>query len=155
VAKFEAGDISYVWTREGWLYLAIVLDLYSRRIVGWETSDRLKKDLAITALKRAIATRQPAPGLIHHWDINQIWGSQYCSYDYRALLIAYGMHSSMSGKGNCYDNSMVETVFKTIKSELVNQSWFGGPVSNQDNTQQMRLPDTSMASTIQSDGIQP
>jgi putative transposase len=59
-------DISYVWTREGWLYLAIVLDLYSRRIVGWETSDRLKKDLAITALKRAIATRQPAPGLIHH-----------------------------------------------------------------------------------------
>jgi putative transposase len=97
------------------LYLAIVLDLYSRRIVGWETSDRLKKNLAITALKRAIATRRPLPGLIHHSDR----GSQYCSYDYRKLLIAHDMHSSMSGKGNCYDNSMVETVFKTIKSELV------------------------------------
>ena len=108
-------DISYIWTREGWLYLAIVLDLYSRRIIGWETSDRLKKDLAIAALKRAIAMRQPPPGLIHHSDR----GSQYCSYDYRKLLTATGMHSSMSGKGNCYDNSMVETVFKTIKSELV------------------------------------
>lgn len=83
------GDNSYVWTREGWLYLAIVLDLYSRRIVGWETSDRPKKDLAITALKRAIATQQPAPGLIHHSDR----GSQYCFYDYRKLLIAHGMHS--------------------------------------------------------------
>ena len=108
-------DISYIWTREGWLYLAIVLDLYSRRIVGWETSDRLKKDLAITALKRAIVIRQPAAGLIHHSDR----GSQYCSYDYRKLLAANDMHSSMSGKGNCFDNAMVETVFKTIKSELV------------------------------------
>jgi len=108
-------DISYVWTREGWLYLAIVLDLYSRRIIGWETSDRLKKDLAITALKRAIATRQPPRDLIHHSDR----GSQYCSHGYRKLLAANGMLSSMSGKGNCYDNAMVETVFKTIKSELV------------------------------------
>lgn len=108
-------DISYVWTREGWLYLAIVLDLYSRRIVGWETSDRLKKDLAITALKRAMATRQPPRDLIHHSDR----GSQYCSHSYRKLLAANGMLSSMSGKGNCYDNAMVETVFKTIKSELV------------------------------------
>lgn len=108
-------DISYVWTREGWLYLAIVLDLYSRRIVGWETSDRLKKDLAGTALKRAIATRQPPPDLIHHSDR----GSQYCSHDYQKLLAVNGMQSSMSGKGNCYDNAMVETVFKTIKSELV------------------------------------
>lgn len=85
-------DISYVWTREGWLYLAIVLDLYSRRIVGWETSDRLKKNLAITALKRVVATRQPVHGLIHHSDR----GSQYCSYDYSRLLIAHGMHSSLS-----------------------------------------------------------
>lgn len=108
-------DISYVWTREGWLYLAIVLDLYSRRIIGWETSDRLKKDLAISALKRAIVTRQPPRGLIHHSDR----GSQYCSYDYRRLLAANGMQSSMIDKGNCYDNVMVETVFKTIKSELV------------------------------------
>jgi len=108
-------DISYIWTREGWLYLAIVLDLFSRRIVGWATSDRLKRDLAITALQRAIATRQPPTGIIHHSDR----GSQYCSYDYRKLLAEHGMHSSMSGKGNCYDNSMVETVFKTIKSELI------------------------------------
>jgi len=108
-------DISYIWTREGWLYLAIVLDLFSRRIVGWATSDRLKRDLAITALKQAIVTRQPPTGIIHHSDR----GSQYCSYDYRKLLIENGMHLSMSGKGNCYDNSMVETIFKTIKSELI------------------------------------
>ncbi len=108
-------DISYIWTAEGWLYLAIVLDLYSRRIVGWAVSDRLKKDLAITALTRAISTRRPPPGLIHHSDR----GSQYCSHDYRRLLKAHGMLPSMSGKGNCYDNAMVETVFKTIKNELI------------------------------------
>jgi len=108
-------DISYVWTAEGWLYLAIVLDLYSRRIVGWAVSERLKKDLAITALQRAIATRRPPPDLIHHSDR----GSQYCSYDYLALLAANNIRPSMSGKGNCYDNAMVESVFKTIKSELV------------------------------------
>jgi putative transposase len=108
-------DISYIWTAEGWLYLAIVLDLYSRRIVGWATSDRLKKDLALNALRRAIALRCPSPGLIQHTDR----GSQYCSHDYQRLLKAHGIIASMSGKGNCYDNAMVETVFKTIKSELV------------------------------------
>lgn len=108
-------DISYVWTTEGWLYLAIVLDLFSRRIIGWAVSGRLKKGLALAALNRAIAVRDPAPGLIHHSDR----GSQYCSYDYQRLLKAHHMIPSMSGKGNCYDNAMVETVFKTIKSELV------------------------------------
>lgn len=108
-------DISYVWTGEGWLYLAIVLDFYSRRIVGWATSSRLKRDLALRALHRAIAMRQPPPGLIHHSDR----GSQYCSDDYRRLVKRAGMISSMSGKGNCYDNAIVETVFKTIKSELI------------------------------------
>ena len=108
-------DISYIWTNEGWLYLAIVLDLYSRRIVGWATSDRLKKDLAISALKRAIAVRRPSRGLLHHSDR----GSQYCAYDYLAVLEENGVIASMSGKGNCYDNAMVETVFKTIKSELI------------------------------------
>jgi putative transposase len=108
-------DISYIWTAEGWLYLAIVLDLYSRRIVGWATSDRLKKDLALSALRRAIVLRQPQPGLIHHSDR----GSQYCSDDYQRLLKAQDMLPSMSGKGNCYDNAMVETVFKTIKSEMI------------------------------------
>jgi len=108
-------DISYVWTAEGWLYLAIVLDLFSRRIVGWAVSDRLKKNLAIKALQRAIAIREPGPGLIHHSDR----GSQYCSDDYQRLLKDHDIIPSMSGKGKCYDNAMVETVFKTIKSELV------------------------------------
>ncbi|VAV87060.1 Mobile element protein [hydrothermal vent metagenome] len=108
-------DISYIWTAEGWLYLAIVLDLFSRRIIGWDVSDRLKKGLAIKALQRAIDLRQPSPGVIHHSDR----GSQYCSSDYQKLLVKYKFVSSMSGKGNCYDNAMVETVFKTIKSELI------------------------------------
>lgn len=108
-------DISYIWTREGWLYLAIVLDLYSRRIIGWAVSNRLKKSLATTALSRAITMRQPKPGLIHHSDR----GSQYCSHEYQSLLKQNNITPSMSGKGNCYDNAMVETVFKTIKNELV------------------------------------
>jgi putative transposase len=108
-------DISYVWTAEGWLYLAIVLDLYSRRIIGWDVSDRLKKDLALSALKRAIAVRRPPKGVIHHSDR----GSQYCSGAYQKLLTSAGFILSMSGKGNCYDNAMVETVFKTLKSELI------------------------------------
>lgn len=108
-------DISYVWTAEGWLYLAIVLDLFSRRIIGWAVSERMKKGLAMKALQRAIALRQPSPGVIHHSDR----GSQYCSGDYQRLLKQHGFLPSMSGKGNCYDNAMVETVFKTIKSELI------------------------------------
>jgi putative transposase len=110
-----AADISYIWTAEGWLYLAIVLDLFSRRIVGWATSDRLKKDLAVTALRQAIVLRRPPPGLIHHSDR----GSQYCSGDYQKMLTENGFMISMSGKGNCYDNAMVETVFKTLKAELI------------------------------------
>ena len=108
-------DISYVWTMEGWLYLAIVVDLFSRRIVGWAMSDRMKRGLAMDALQRAITLRRPPPGLIHHSDR----GSQYCSDDYRRLVAASGFIASMSGRGNCYDNAMVETVFKTIKTELV------------------------------------
>lgn len=108
-------DISYIWTAEGWLYLAVVIDLYSRRVVGWAVSDRMKKDLAITYLKRAITTRRPKPGLIHHSDR----GSQYCADEYQKILKAHGIQISMSGKGNCYDNSMVETFFKTLKSELI------------------------------------
>jgi putative transposase len=108
-------DISYVWTAEGWLYLAIVVDLFSRRIVGWQLSDRMKRGLALAALQRAINLRQPPPGLIHHSDR----GSQYCSADYRRLVRIHGFVASMSGRGNCYDNAAVETVFKTIKSELI------------------------------------
>jgi transposase InsO family protein len=110
-----AADISYIWTREGWLYLAVVIDLFARRVVGWAVADRLHRDLALAALRRALAIRRPAAGLIHHSDR----GSQYCSIDYQAELRRHGILISMSGKGNCFDNAMVETFFKTLKSELV------------------------------------
>ena len=101
-----AGDITYVWTAEGWLYLAVILDLHSRRVVGWAVSDRMKKDLAIRALDMAVRLRQPPEGCLFHSDR----GSQYCSYDYQKKLQAYGLRPSMSGKGNCYDNASVETL---------------------------------------------
>jgi transposase InsO family protein len=110
-----AGDISYIWTREGWLYLAVIMDLYSRRVIGWATSDRMKQDLAIRALNMAINIRQPQPGCIQHTDR----GSQYCSHAYQKILRDRGFHVSMSGKGNCYDNSVVETFFKSLKAELI------------------------------------
>jgi len=110
-----AGDISYIWTGEGWLYLAVIIDLYSRRVIGWAVSDRMKRDLAIRALQMAINLRQPPKGCIHHTDR----GSQYCSQDYQKILRKSHFEVSMSGKGNCFDNSMVETFFKTIKSELI------------------------------------
>ena len=115
-----AGDISYVWTREGWLYLAVILDLHSRRVIGWAVSNRMKRDLAIRALNMAIALRRPPKGCIHHTDR----GSQYCSHDYQKILRQAGFQVSMSGTGNCYDNAAVETFFKTIKAELLWQrSW--------------------------------
>ncbi|WP_303761951.1 IS3 family transposase [Sphingobium yanoikuyae] len=115
-----AGDITYIWTSEGWLYLAVILDLHSRRVVGWAVSDRMKKDLAIRALDMAVRLRQPPEGCFFHSDR----GSQYCSYDYQKKLQAYGLRPSMSGKGNCYDNASVETFFKSLKAELIwRQSW--------------------------------
>jgi putative transposase len=123
-----AGDITYIWTREGWLYLAVILDLHSRRVIGWAVSNRMKRDLAVRALKMAIAFRAPPKGCIHHTDR----GSQYCSHDYQKILREHGFKVSpshackhalpgqwMSGKGNCYDNAAVETFFKTIKAELI------------------------------------
>lgn len=116
-----AGDISYIWTQEGWLYLAVIIDLYSRRVVGWAVSNRMKKDLAIRALEMAINLRQPPKGCVHHTDR----GSQYCSHDYQKLLRQHGFQVSMSGKGNCYDNAVVETFFKTVKAELIwRQPWY-------------------------------
>ncbi|WP_201798926.1 IS3 family transposase [Caenibius tardaugens] len=115
-----AGDITYIWTSEGWLYLAVILDLHSRRVVGWAVSDRMKKDLAIRALDMAVRLRQPPEGCLFHSDR----GSQYCSYDYQKKLQAYGLRPSMNGKGNCYDNASVETFFKSLKAELIwRQSW--------------------------------
>ncbi len=124
-----AGDISYVWKREGWLYLAGILDLHSRRVIGWAVSNRMKRDLAIRALKMAIAFRSPPKGCIHHTDR----GSQYCSHDYQKILRQHGFKVSMSGKGNCYDNAAVETFFKTIKAELIwRRSWNTRRLADQD-----------------------
>lgn len=108
-------DISYIWTREGWLYLAVVIDLFARRVVGWAVGDRLHRGLALAALRKALVMRRPKAGLIHHSDR----GSQYCSIDYQVELTRHGIQISMSRKGNCYDNAMVEAFFKTIKSELI------------------------------------
>ncbi len=108
-------DISYIATLRGWIYLAVVIDLYSRRIVGWHMSDRMRRDLALQALKRAVAVRRPEPGLIHHSDR----GSQYGATEYQMTLKQYDIIPSMSGKGNCYDNATVEAFFKTLKAELV------------------------------------
>jgi putative transposase len=100
-------DISYIWTREGWLYLAVVIDLFARRVVGWAVADRLHRELALVALRKALIMRRPAPGLIHHADR----GSQYCSADYQAELRKHGLLISMSGKGNCYDCESVGAVW--------------------------------------------
>lgn len=108
-------DITYIWTRQGWVYLAAVMDLYSRRIVGWAVRARLTRDLAIAALRQAIVHRRPPAGLLHHSDR----GSQYASGEYQAILHHHGMIASMSGKGNCYDNAAMESCFATVKVERV------------------------------------
>jgi putative transposase len=108
-------DITYIPTREGMLYLATVLDLGSRRCVGWAMRDTLEVELALSALRMARETRRPAPGLIHHSDR----GSQYTSAAYRAELAAHGMRASMSGKGDCYDNAVAESFFSTLEFELL------------------------------------
>ena len=105
----------HIWTRGGWVCLAVIIDLFSRRVVGWAISSRMKQDLALRALNMAIALRCPPPGCIHHTDR----GSQYCAHDYQKLLRHHGFKVSMSGKGNCYDNSAVESFFKSLKAELV------------------------------------
>ena len=110
-----AGDISYVWTREGWLYLAVILDLHSRRVIGWAVSNRTKRDWAIRALDMAVALRRPPEGCIPQTDR----GSQYCANAYQRRLSKHGFKVSMSGKGNWYDNAAVETFFKSIKAELI------------------------------------
>lgn len=110
-----AGDISYVRTDEGWLYLAVVLDLYSRAVIGWAMGSRLTADLAEAALTMALWRRKPRPGLLHHSDR----GVQYASGDYQALLAGADITCSMSRKGNCWDNACVESFFGTLKKELV------------------------------------
>jgi putative transposase len=108
-------DITYIATREGWLYLAAVLDLYTRRIVGWAMSERMTSDLTMAALKMALQQRQPAAGLIHHSDR----GSQYTDQAYQALLKNHGIRASMNGVGTWYDNAPMESFFGTLKTESV------------------------------------
>lgn len=108
-------DITYIWTKQGWLYLAIVLDLFSRRIVGWSMAPTLERTLVMAALQMAIMIRTPAEGLMHHSDR----GSQYASYDYQKMLQQKKIVSSMSRRGNCYDNAPTESCFATLKRELV------------------------------------
>jgi len=110
-----AGDITYVWTKEGWLYLAVLLDLFSRKVVGWALSDRIDRKLVIQALDQAIIARQPAPGLLVHSDR----GSQYASHDYQKRLRDKGLVCSMSRKAECWDNAVSESFFGTLKQELI------------------------------------
>ncbi len=109
-------DITYLWTLQGWLYLAVVLDLYSRKIVGWAMNNRLTAPLVKQALSMAYWRRKPEKGLIHHSDR----GSQYVGDDYQKMLEQYGMVCSMSRKGNCWDNAVVESFFHSLKTEWIN-----------------------------------
>ncbi len=108
-------DITYIWTREGWLYLAVILDLFSRRIVGWAMSNRLGQELVLNAFQQALWRRRPGKGIIFHSD----QGVQYACTAFRNLLKEYKFIQSMSGKGNCYDNAVAESFFHTLKTELV------------------------------------
>jgi putative transposase len=112
--RIWVADITYFATVEGWLYLAVVLDLFSRRVVGWATSDRLGEGVALEALGMGLARRRPRPGLLHHSDR----GSQYASAEYRAILAGHGVDRSMSGVGSCWDNAVAESFFATLKVEL-------------------------------------
>jgi len=115
-------DISYVWTDEGWCYLAVILDLFSRSVVGWALDADLTTTLPLAALDMALRRRGPVAGLLHHSDR----GCQYTSADYRAALAAQGIEVSMSRKGNCWDNAVAESFFSTIKAELIrNRRWTG------------------------------
>ncbi len=114
------GDITYVATAEGWLYLAVVIDLFSRKIVGWSMNASMKTELVNDALLMAFTQRRPACGLLWHTDR----GSQYAAQEHRALLNEYGVIQSMSRKENCWDNAVSESFFRTLKVELIYPSQF-------------------------------
>ena len=126
--RFEPGepdrvwvaDISYIPTGQGWLYLAAVLDLGSRRVVGWSAADHLRSELAGRALDNALEARRPGAGLLHHSDR----GVQYACDDYQQLLRAHGLEASMSRRGDCWDNAAMESFFSTLKRELVHRACF-------------------------------
>lgn len=114
------GDVTFIPTREGWLYLAVLLDLYSRRVVGWSMSERNDTPLVSAALEMALARRQPTPGLIHHTDR----GQTYVASSYRERLAQQGIESSMSRTGDCWDNAVAESFFATLEFELIEQQVF-------------------------------
>ena len=116
-------DITYIWTAAGWLYLAGVMDLCSRKIVGWALGDRLEASLVKQALSQALAARRPAPGLVHHSDR----GVQYASSAFRALLLSQKITPSMSGLAHCYDNAAMESFWSSLKNELVHHERFENP----------------------------
>lgn len=118
--RIWVGDMTYIRTREGWLHLAMLLDLYSRRIVGWAMGARADLALALGALKMAVVHRQPEPGLIHHTD----QGVLYAARAYRAVLVAHGAQPSMGGKRCAYDNAVAESFFSSLKNELVHHCDF-------------------------------
>lgn len=113
-------DVTYIWTSEGWLYLATVMDLYSRKIIGWNMSERMTKELCLVALDRALNARPTSKELIHHSDR----GSQYTSHEYITRLKEHDIQISMSRKGNCWDNACIESFHATIKKELVYRTKF-------------------------------
>jgi transposase InsO family protein len=116
-------DITFIWTLQGWLYLAVIIDLFSRRVVGWSTSRNVDRHLALAALDMAVRQRHPGSDLVHHSDR----GSTYASGDYRKALEREGIECSMSRKGNCWDNAVAESFFSTLKREIENidhlESW--------------------------------
>jgi transposase InsO family protein len=120
VDRAWVGDITFVATGSGWLYLAVLLDLYSRRVVGWAMSERIDQQLVLDALMMALRQWHPKPGLIHHTD----QGRQYSSTAYVEMLKKHGIVQSMSRRGNCYDNAVAESFFSSLKNELVNHSSF-------------------------------
>ena len=113
--KIWVGDITYLWTKEGWLYLAVFIDLYSRKVVGWAIGSRLQASLVTLAFDRAIARRRPAPGLIVHTD----QGSQYASAAFRRTLRQAQAIQSMGSRGDCYDNAVAESFFHSLKVEVI------------------------------------
>ena len=113
-------DVTYVWTAEGWLYLGVMLDLCSRRVVGWAASETNDRELALDVLARASASRRPPAGLLHHSDR----GSPYASEDYRKALRRQGAEASMSRRGDCWDNAVAESFFATIKGELIDHEFY-------------------------------
>jgi len=118
--KVWTSDITYLWTRQGWLYLAVILDLFSRKVVGWSLQPTMTTDLVIEALNMAVSRRNPIAGILHHSDR----GSQYASSAYRQKLEQHRMIASMSRKGNCWDNAVTERFFRSVKSELTDHKFY-------------------------------